>query len=528
MRLPPLLGRSALLAACMLAAGAVSLFLGQDANWDLRNYHYYAAFALLEGRLGHDLAPAQIQTYLNPVADLPFYAAVKVLPGPRAVAFAMAAWAGIAGFVLLRMLALLFPPDAPHRLLCILAAAAIGLTGASGIALVGSTMNEWLCASFTLGGVYLAVRCVLRGAGSPWRECAAAGFLSGCAMGLKLTHAPYALGLVAGLACTSSPERARRTLAAGAGVCAGFLVSYGFWGAILQQRFGSPFFPFFNEFFQSPWFELGNWIDHEFGPRNPLQALLFPLWFAHESDLVSEIAFRDYRLAALMVLGALLGLRELSRRSTAPPVPGAADAWILLAVFTVVSYVLWQAFFAIHRYLLPLEVLSGALIVAASLRLVRAPVARRVAIVVLAVLLVGTTRKPGWERVPFAQRYFEVSAPQLPPHALVILDFNVAASYAIPFFRPDARFVAPASNFLVLGRGNLLSRAIAGTIERHEGPLYFLEERASRPDDAGVLRAFGLEKVSESCRVIASNLDHDALQVCPALRRAGVAVRSRP
>ena len=53
-------------AACVVAAGARSIGLGKDVNWDLRNYHWYNAWALLNGRLGWDLAPAQLQTYYNP------------------------------------------------------------------------------------------------------------------------------------------------------------------------------------------------------------------------------------------------------------------------------------------------------------------------------------------------------------------------------------------------------------------------------------------------------------------------------
>ena len=41
--------------AVSLLCALLSLLRGQDANWDLRNYHVYNAWALLEGRLGIDL-----------------------------------------------------------------------------------------------------------------------------------------------------------------------------------------------------------------------------------------------------------------------------------------------------------------------------------------------------------------------------------------------------------------------------------------------------------------------------------------
>src|SRR5438552_17597373 len=78
---------TALLAA-MLAAGAISAFvLRQAANWDLRNYHFYNAWAYVHSRLGWDLAPAQLQTFFNPLLDLPFYGVVAADWRPRLLAF---------------------------------------------------------------------------------------------------------------------------------------------------------------------------------------------------------------------------------------------------------------------------------------------------------------------------------------------------------------------------------------------------------------------------------------------------------
>ena len=46
----------AFLASAALAA-AWTLFAGKDINWDLLNYHYYAPFQLLAGRLGRISSP---------------------------------------------------------------------------------------------------------------------------------------------------------------------------------------------------------------------------------------------------------------------------------------------------------------------------------------------------------------------------------------------------------------------------------------------------------------------------------------
>src|SRR5437660_1967047 len=98
-----------LMLVLIVAAGAVAVGLGQDANWDLQNYHYYNAWAWWHGRIfTKDLAAAQVQTFLNPVLDLPFYWMVTAEWAPRVIAFVMAIPAGIAAFFLCKLLLLMF------------------------------------------------------------------------------------------------------------------------------------------------------------------------------------------------------------------------------------------------------------------------------------------------------------------------------------------------------------------------------------------------------------------------------------
>ena len=180
----------AALAACILAAGLASVRERLDVNWDLKNYHYYDAFAFLEGRLAWDVAPAQIQTYHNPLADLPFYWLVQSVPSPRIIAAVMAIPAGVAAFFLLRLAVGFFavgflPGGVTDRALWVTAAFAIGATGAAGLSVLGSTMGEWPPAMCLIAAVALLL---------PWRErpglagiaaLVASGLLAGIAAGLS-------------------------------------------------------------------------------------------------------------------------------------------------------------------------------------------------------------------------------------------------------------------------------------------------------------------------------------------------------
>ena len=68
--------------------GLLALALGQDANWDLRNYHYYNAFAFLNDRYGQDILPSQTPYFYNPLLDVPFYLLATHVPA-RVAGFAL-------------------------------------------------------------------------------------------------------------------------------------------------------------------------------------------------------------------------------------------------------------------------------------------------------------------------------------------------------------------------------------------------------------------------------------------------------
>ena len=493
----------AVFVGCVIAAGARSISLGKDANWDLKNYPWYTTWALFNGRMGWDLAPAQLQTYYNPVGDLPFHFLVQALPWPRHVAFWMALSTAVAAFFLIRILVLLFPAGRERgNVAWIVLAAAIGVTGAMGQATIGSTMNEWLSCSFLMAGLWLMVR-------DP-RAVAGAAFLVGCAIGLKLTYAIFGLGFL--VALLTWDGRAKRIAVAVGFLALGWALLGGYWAWTMWQEFGNPTFPYYNHIFRSPWAEPAGSFDRNWGPRELLQWLFFPIYFSHRSLLVSEVSFRDYRLAALLVLAIVAAVKFLVQRPRVDP------AWRFLAVFTLASYLVWLKLFGIYRYLVPLELLSGPLIVGCILYLARGRAVRYAAVAILAILLIGTTRVPDWGRIPFGHEYFDVKAPELPPGSLVILGYIHPYAYTIPFFRPDARFVSPANNLYTVGQDNLMARRIAEVIRAHPGPMFLMELKSRTAQDAQTLAHFGLGYADAPCLAIRSAMADNYEQVCP-LRR---------
>ena len=194
-----------LFVACVAVACVAALRLQQDANWDLQNYHFYDPWAWLTGRIfDRDIAAAQLQTFHNPLADVPFYALVAAGVDPRVVTSWLALPAGIAAYFFVKIAWLLFADlRTAQRVGATAAAAFIGFTGAMGVGQLGSTTDEWLVTAFTMAALWLLVRETRSSpAQRPAWALALAGVLMGIASGLKLTAATYAVGLCAALIAT--------------------------------------------------------------------------------------------------------------------------------------------------------------------------------------------------------------------------------------------------------------------------------------------------------------------------------------
>jgi hypothetical protein len=271
----------ALLASCIVAAGSVSLLLGQDVNWDLKNYHFYVPYAFLNGRLGWDVAPAQVQSYLNPIVDLPFYFFATAIPSARVVAFLMAASTGVAVFFLVRILLSSFrTSDRRDGWVRFAAALAIGVTGAAGVSTIGSTMSEWPSVAMLLAAIYV----VLRSDTVSRARLFAAGALMGAGAGLKPTYVIYgAAFFVAIFALIPKGSRVRDAAIYSGAALLGFAATTGFWCATLQRQLGSPVFPILNGIVKSPFWEPISLRDVRFLPRTLGQAIAYPFLFARKS-----------------------------------------------------------------------------------------------------------------------------------------------------------------------------------------------------------------------------------------------------
>ncbi len=521
----------ALLVVLPLLVAFYSLTLGQDGNWDLRNYHWYNAMAYLNGReLVQDVAPAQVASFYNPTLDIPVYWLAQFLPA-RAVAFILS-WVQGMNLVPLTGLSwlLLSGLNVRSRALASVALALVCFLGAGQMGLLGTTFYDNVISLFVLGSAWLvAARAGDVWGGEPGRAFGivfVAGLLVGSAVGLKQPTLPYAVGLCFAFLAVAGGLWRRLFLSFffGIGVIAGMAAFSGHWMWHLWTTYQNPLFPYFNDVFRSPWGVPEAYRDDKFLPHGMWDSLTFPLTWLRDPKKVGEIIFTDLRvpvMVAVLLATPLLALagRFLPRR---PPVLPKRPALYLL-VAGALTYLTWLKLFAIYRYLIPLEMLAP-LVVVAAIGLWPLPSRVKGGLVLALLALVTVTARPGtWARVPFADRFVEVTAPALPnPDNTIIIQTGYAPTSFLAYgFPPQVPFLRIHSYFIHPDHGDiLLNKAMHERIGKHEGDIFWLVAHWELWTAEHVLPYYGLAADMSDCGLVKSNLD-EPMMLC-RLRKISV------
>jgi hypothetical protein len=490
-----------------LLFGLLSVALGQDANWDLRNYHWYNPYALLHDRLAHDMAPGNWQSYFNPAIDLPYYLLNGVLPAPVA-GFVMGFLHGLNFVLLLAIVRRMLPADAGWRTCLLLALA--GVCGSGFLSELGNTMGDDLTALFVLASIYLVLR--------NWADLQAwsarnvgllllAGAVAGLGAGLKLTNAPYALALC--VAMLSVPRSWRTGVASavtfGCGAAAGVLAASGWWWWRLWHTFGNPLFPQFNGIFKSPLARQGGALDDHL-PRTLGEALLWPFVFTRDITRVSELPFTQAILPVVYALGILFIGRWLFERfsGTAPAACLSAQARFLL-LFALVAYVAWLGVFSLYRYLILIELLAPLLVWFLIGRLFKPGKAARIAgwTLVLTTLVVFPFKT--WGHAGWGAHNFSAELPVFdhPANTVVFTSHgHPPMGWLTTLLPPEVRVISLASGF---PETPAYVAKMRGIVASRPGPHFamlaggFNEKESSRLRKLAVADALGLTASSAGC-----------------------------
>jgi hypothetical protein len=497
----------------LLAVAARLLWLGQDANWDLLNYHLYNPRAWLEGRMAFDVAPAQLQSYHNPLLDLPLWWLVQSGAGGPVVAAWLALPALIAVFFALRLLDLWRPPAASP--LSTAACAALLVSGAAASATLGTSFNDWFVAAGVMASLYLV--CAQDARLGERRTWFAAGLAVGLVTGLKLSGVIYCLGLgAAALLGGSRHTSAGRMFAVALGGLLGVALTLGFWAATLWKEFDSPLFPYFNQWLHSPFAEARSFTDDRFKPDGVLDALLAPVELLRGTRAFSELSLRDPRLL-LGLLAIVFAPFTLGRATGAAPADRLARLIShALASFFLASLAAWLALYGIYRYLLVLELLAVvALFATVPTWLERLPRFRWAIATALLLAMIAATRPASWGRTDFTSPMIRFAESGIEADALVVVSGWEPVGAAAAFVPPTVPVVAVYNNFLRPDRCNALQLRAQQRLATQRGPVYWLRSLPAPEDDRVWLERLGWQPQGE-CRRWENSLAD--FRLCPMAR----------
>jgi hypothetical protein len=297
------------------------------------------------------------------------------------------------------------------------------------------------------------------------------------------------------------------------GGIAGFVLTYGYWGNLLWQLHGNPFFPYYNQIFQSPDATWTSHADERFQPQSVSDVLLIPLRLLHMGRRYSEIKLRDPRL--LLGIMSFVVLLWRTRGRAAPTDAARHGRLRVLAGFFFIAFAAWALQSGIYRYVLLLEMLAGLALV---LWLERLPARWHPAIAVMAcVLVVAFTHRPSWGRSRFEPTFAQVTMPSLPADSMVVLGSTSPLAYAATALPDGIAAIGIDNNLMHPDRCTGLQSRAEARIRDHAGALWLLRGHASEDDDGqGTLTKFYGFGVAGDCLRVASNLGD--LSLCP-LRR---------
>jgi len=488
--------------AIIFCAMGMTYMLGKDVNWDLINYHYYIAYAWQHDKFATDLFAAGPTSYLNPYGYLPYYWMVDAGWHSLAIGLTLAAIHSISLILLWELgeKILFAGTESPKKLAGL--SVFLGAITPVYLGLLGGTFLEPMLAPLIFAALLVAALGVRHpSAGAGIAHFLFVGCVMGVATGLKLTSIVFAAALGLTLLTLACFGRIRfgPIWRYSLGLAVGYLLANGWWAWTLYQEFGNPLFPFFNEIFRSPDFDISK-LDHDrFKVHGLVDLLLLPFRMAqfHSWTYFERLA-PDIRPALLFIISGLLALRYiLFKLKTRSAAIRWSDFQITTPQATAIlffgySCILWLWTTGNGRYGLPVLMLIGPLGVFAMLRL-----GLRTRTIVLASLAVLAAQgfqqfhawPPRWDSTPWTTRWFEPTVPDAlknRAYAYLSLGHSRSNSIAAPFLHPQSAFLSLAGSTYTFSPDAPSSRRIHEFINKHQGHLRTLidTERGRKSLDA--------------------------------------------
>jgi hypothetical protein len=449
----------------VLVFGVLSLIrvheIGKPITFDLGNYEYYSGYAELHGFRSAIALPGQLETYLDAQMNTLYYFLITYL-SPRAAVSTLAVLQSLPVSLLSFCVFAVARSVAGTRVVPVFAGIVAGgsaFVAPLHITEIGETSSDALLGVFLFAAAALLYRILTATDAhrAQFAGAAIAGVLLGLAGELKATETAFSASIFIAFAVALLLARARTswtfgrcallcaTVLAPAVVVAGAL--YLPEAIMLWHRYHDPIFPFMNGIFHSPYL-----LPKSFNPGYAANSP-YSLWFhytrlfiggqgGHNSNGLYLLPLRSPVLFFSLPVVAVMLIVDLVKRNK----PEA----IFIEIAFVAGFLIWAVLYGFYRYLAPLEMAAGGVVIMLVFlhRLHRPALLLSIA-VALAVAIQFSDYAEIGAREAFGQSYFGISAAEfsnLSGDGVVM-----AGDGTLAFIVPDL----PANTELVRVGGNL-------------------------------------------------------------------------
>lgn len=398
-----------------------------DFRWDFTNYHYYNPFAFFHNRLNFDIVPASVNTFFNPLIDIPLYLMIKNFNNDLNLIFAVQGiWFGLLLYVFYKFVRLFFDQKSAIDVLKSVLTVVIAATGQATYFQAGSSTNEIQMALIAFVALYILFNMIKNIHLQKGYKFFVAGSILGCGLGLKSTiiYICISSGISLILCNKFLAKPVKYVFLFAFGRLFGYLLVNGWWMYKMWVLYDNPFFPFLNGIFKSPYFDDFNYTDRRF-IRDWLQLFIYPYVWLGGKYRAAEIVFWDFRgsIFYTLALGFILYMSVKPHRWIAL---AAKRFWCFYAVLLFLSYVCWMLIFSIHRYFVVVEMLSALFFVKIAFSYKTGSLVRLVAyyslvMIVCGILILNIKESYGWSSLRNEKKFAWVENIKLPSNSLVKL-----------------------------------------------------------------------------------------------------------
>ncbi len=415
----------------------LSIYMKNENVWDFANYHYYNAFAFLNDRSTLDTVPATINTFFNPIIDIPLYFYIEYFNDYPNIIFALQGiWCGLFLLILYKICILFFENNTNgmrQSLLVVL----LTVTGQATLKQIGSSANEITVSFFILWGFYILFKMIKFPSEQALTKFLLAGFIMGIGLGLKQTVVIYCvasgLTLIICYQYLNKPFKSIFFFALGGLIS--YLIINGYFMYQYWVLYGNPFFPFFNGIFNSPYFFDFNYRDAKFIP-SALEFFIFPFTWNINPYAIAEMPYYDIRLTLYYVLLISIFIKLILNKKFIHFYT-QKKLLTIVYIFTCLSFLIWMGLFSIMRYTIIIEA-TGSLLLIYLFSHLKNKILQVLKFIIVSVLVLNSYFYSSWGYIK-GPKYIDMMNISLPENTLIKI-YGPPSSFIIPILSKNQNF----------------------------------------------------------------------------------------